>query len=177
MRTLITAAVMTAVLATTAAAQESPHNRDGFFLGAGLGWGSMGCSVCEGERESGLSGFLKLGGTVNPQFLLGAETNGWTKSENGVTLTQGNLAGMAQFYPRVDSGFFLKGSLGIATLKAEIDGFGSDSETGFGGTMGLGYDFRVGTNVSLSPYGNFVYGSFDGGGTNVVQAGVSINMH
>lgn len=166
-----------AVMASPLQAQGHPQAREGFFAGFGLGWGSLGCSDCSGERESGLSGFLKLGGTVNEQLLLGFESNGWVKEENGVRLTQANAAALVQYYPQVQSGFFVKGSLGLATLALDIDGFGNTSETGFGGTLGGGYDFRVARNFSLTPYTNFVYGSFDGGGTNVIQAGLGLNWH
>ncbi len=42
------------------------------------------------------------------------------------------------------------------TLKDPSD---TVSTTGFGITAGLGYDLRVGDNISLTPVGNFVFGS------------------
>lgn len=154
-----------------------PHTREGFWIGFGLGAGSLGCETCEGEREMGLSGNLKLGGTVSPRFLLGAETNGWYKSEEGVTLTHGNLSAVAYLYPSVTSGFYFKVGLGLATLSAEVDGFGSETETGGGAVLGIGYDARVGANFSLTPYVNAMGGSFDGGTTNVVQFGLGLTWH
>ena len=158
-------------------AQARPQVREGFFIGFGLGWGSLGCSDCNGEREGGLSGYLKLGGTVNDQLLLGFETNGWTKEEDGVTLSQGNLSATGYFYPQPDKGFFVKGGLGLSTLDLKLSGLGSGSETGFGLIGGLGWDARVGSNFSLTPYANFVYGSFDNGSTNVIQAGLGLTWH
>jgi hypothetical protein len=154
-----------------------PHAREGFWIGVGLGAGSLGCEVCEGERETSWSGNLKLGGTINRRFLLGVETNGWYKSESGVTLTYGNMSAVGYFYPSETSGFYLKGGLGIATLGVEVDEFGSDSETGGGAVVGLGYDARVGRMFSLTPYLNFMAGSFDGGTANVVQFGVGLTWH
>jgi len=181
MRLLVGAICLSVGLSLTlpqpGAAQERPQVREGFFIGFGLGWGSLGCSDCGGEREGGFSGYLKLGGTVNDQLLLGFETNGWTKEENGVTLSQGNLSGTAYYYPQPEKGFFLKGGLGLSTLDLSISGFGEGSETGFGLIGGLGWDARVGSNFSLTPYANFVYGSFDGGSTNVVQAGLGLTWH
>lgn len=165
------------VLAQPTAAQERPQTREGFFIGFGLGWGSLGCSECSGERESGFSGYFKLGGTVDEQLLLGFETNGWVKEEDGVTLSQGNGSAVAYLYPQPESGFFIKGGLGLSTLDLSVSGFGSDSETGFGLVGGVGYDARVGADFSLSPYANIVYGSFDGGSTNVFQAGVGLTWH
>ena len=153
-----------------------PHTREGFWIGFGLGAGSLGCEDC-GDRETAFSGNFKLGGTINPHFLLGAETNGWYKSESGVTLTYGNLSAVAYYYPSVTSGFYLKGGLGVANLKADVDAFGSDSETGSGAVLGLGYDARVGRNFSLTPYVNVMGGSFNDGNLNVVQFGLGFTWH
>jgi hypothetical protein len=73
-------------------APRTPHTREGFWFNIGLGAGSLGCSDCD-ERTSGLSGGLALGGTINQNWLLGAFSNGWTKSEDGVTLTADNGSG------------------------------------------------------------------------------------
>lgn len=174
---LVVCLVALAVYASPAQAQGRPQTREGFFIGFGLGWGSLGCSDCSGERESGFSGYLKLGGTVNEKLLLGFESNGWVKDQNGVTLSQGNASAVAYVYPTPDSGFFVKGGFGLSTLDLSVSGFGNASDTGFGVIAGLGYDARVGTNFSLTPYGNFVYGSFDGGSTNVFQAGLGLTWH
>lgn len=153
-----------------------PHTREGFWIGFGLGAGSLGCADC-GDRETAFSGNFKLGGTINPHFLLGAETNGWYKSEDVVTLTYGNLSAVAYYYPSVTSGFYLKGGLGVANLRAEADGFGSDSETGSGAVLGLGYDARVSRNFSLTPYVNVMGGRFNDGNLNVVQFGLGFTWH
>ena len=92
-RLVTTACVLTAALLVVpqgAEAQVDTAARDGFFIGFGLGGGSFGCSDC-GSRESGFAGHLKLGGTVSPQLLLGAESSAWTKEEGGARLTHGLL--------------------------------------------------------------------------------------
>jgi hypothetical protein len=71
----------------------------------------------------------------------------------------------------------LKGGLGVARLQADVDEFGSDSETGSGAVLGLGYDVRVGQKFSLTPYLNVMGGSFDGGDLNVVQFGLGFTWH
>ena len=53
-----------------------------------------------------------------------------------------------------EAGRLLLGGLGLGTIYAEIDGFGSDTETGAGALLGLGWDIRVGSNVSLTPSWN-----------------------
>jgi hypothetical protein len=41
--------------------------------------------------------------------------------------------------------------LGLGTIHVSVDAFGSESETGGGALVGLGYDIRVGQNVSITP--------------------------
>src|SRR5690349_23877711 len=112
-------------------ASAHAQERHGFWFNGGLGWGSLGCDNCDG-REGGSSGGLSLGGTLSPKFLLGVGTTGWTKDEGGARLTTGTLDARMRFYPSVTGGFFLTAGLGVGTIHASIDGFGSDTETGFG---------------------------------------------
>jgi hypothetical protein len=159
-------------------AQATPA-RDGFFIGFGLGGGSFGCSGC-GDRQSGVGGHLKLGTTLNPQLLLGVESSAWTKEEGGARMTHANLSAMVQFYPAATSGFFVRGGLGFSRLEvsASEGGFSfSAGQTGPGLTAGLGYDIRVADNLSVSPYGGFGWGHFDGGSANSFQLGLGLTWH
>lgn len=153
--------------------------RDGFFIGLGLGGGSFSCSTCV-DRQSGVSGQLKLGTTISQQMLIGLESSAWTKEEGGARLTHANVSAMAQFYPMVTSGFFLRGGVGVSTLRAaaSVDGTSfSVTERGLGLTAGLGYDVRVGNNFSVSPFGTFDWGNFDGGNANNFQLGLGVTWH
>ncbi len=152
-----------------------PQTRQGFWLNVGLGVGSLGCQDCT-ERSTGLSGQLALGGTLSQKWLLGASSNGWTKKEDGVTLTMSSLTAAVHFYPSATGGFYLTGGLGIASLSAAVGGF-SDSQTGVAALLGLGYDIRLGQNVSLSPFWNGIGGSFDNGDANFGQIGVGFTWH
>ena len=90
------------------------QTREGFFIGAGFGWGSLGVTDGDG-RESAASGYLKLGGTLNDQVLVGAESNAWVKDDDGVSMTVTSVTAIIQFYPSPTSGFFLKGGAGFST--------------------------------------------------------------
>jgi hypothetical protein len=161
---------------TPALGQANPQTRQGFWFNVGLGAGSLGCEDCD-TRTNGLSGQLSLGGTISPRFLLGVASNGWTKSEDGATLTMGSLTAAFRFYPSTTGGFYLTGGLGVATLDLGISGFGSASETGIGAMLGLGYDIRLGQNVSLTPFWNGIGGAFDGVNANFGQIGVGFTWH
>ena len=156
------------LLATSASAQQA-QTRQGFWIGGGLGYGSLGCDGC--DRVGAPSGYLKLGGTLRQNILLGVETNGWTKSELGNRLTMGNVSGAIYWYP-MTNGMFVKAGAGYSVLDSGIA-----STSGFGLLGGVGYDVRVGRNLSITPVANWFRGSFDGGSANVLQIGMGVTSH
>jgi hypothetical protein len=102
--------------------------------------------------------------------------NGWTKSEFDARVTMGNLSGAAYWYPMATQGLFIKAGAGYSVLSAD-DGTGSASDTGFGLLGGVGYDVRVGRNLSITPVANYFRGGFEGGSANVLQIGVGVTSH
>ena len=140
-----------------------PQARQGFWIGFGVGYGSAGvnCDDCGGEREGSFTGSFKLGGTLSDKVLLGVESNGWLKEQEGVTLTLGSFTGTVTFYPQASSGFFLKGGVGLSYISTDFkDGSlsVSVSKAGWGVLAGAGYDIRVGRNISITPAVNYYYG-------------------
>jgi hypothetical protein len=133
---------------------QAKHRRSGFWFNGGLGYGSLGCDDCS-RREGALSGGLALGGTVSQKVLLG----------------------VIRFYTSGAGGFFLLGGLGVGSIRAEVSGFGSDTETGYGALVGLGYDIRVGNNVSLTPFWNGFAASTTSADANVGQLGLGVTIH
>jgi hypothetical protein len=176
LRSAVGLALLTMGSATLASAQE----RSGFFFGVGLGYGSLGlsCDDCgDTEREDSFSGHFRLGGAVSPQFLLGGESVGWYKDEDGGSLSFGTLTGNAYYYPSKGTGLFLKGGLGLGYTEVQIDFLGSETETGFGWQVGAGYDIRLGTKTALTPTITYAQGHFDGFSENLVQIGVAFSMY
>ena len=162
-------------LPATGSAQYK-QTRQGFWFHVGLGYGTLGCKNCSG-RTGGLSGELQFGGTLSQKVQLGVGTNGWTKSENGATLTVATLTALIRFYPSATGGFYLLGGLGIGTISASASGFGGSSETGAGAVLGLGYDIRVGRNVSLTPFWNGFAMNSSSTDANVGQIGLGVTFH
>ena len=165
-------------------ASPSPndHNREGFWINIGLGYGTLGCDRCDDEREGGFGGGLSLGGTLSDQWLLGGGTNGWTKAEDGVTRRVSTLTTLARFYTSATGGFFLIGGVGVGVSLTvrENSACGcelSDSETGFATLIGLGYDVRVGGNVSLTPFFNGFTVNSEDITANVGEIGVGVTIH
>jgi opacity protein-like surface antigen len=183
------AALLLAAATTTAAAQDKPQTREGFSASFGLGMGSAGlsCDGCDFDRETGLSGYLRLGGYIRPNLLLAGETNGYTKSEDGVDGQISYISAVAQYYPQVQKGFYVKGGLGLSMASID-DGTDEITANGMALSLGLGYDFRVGKNFSLTPYMNWLksFGAeaeLNGTGTgvdlntDVLQFGLGLTWH
>ena len=164
------------VVSVPGVASAQAHPRQGFWFNGGLGYGSLGCQDCAG-REGSISGGLAFGGTLSQKVLLGVGTNGWTKSESGYSLTVGTLTAQVRYYPSATGGFHLLGGLGIGSINEELSGFGSASEVGAGALVGVGYDFRVGQNVSLTPYWNGFAMTTSNADANVGQLGLSVTVH
>jgi hypothetical protein len=90
------------------------------------------------------------------------------------------LTAAIRFHPSATGGFFLLGGLGIGRIDVGASGGGFSihaSETGAGAVLELGYDFRIGANVSLTPFWNGFAGSFDNGDANVGQVGLGLTIH
>jgi hypothetical protein len=105
------------------------------------------------------------------------ESNAWFKEKEGATLSQSSLSAVAYLYLDPAQGFFVKGGIGLSTLSLDVSGLGGVSESGFGIQGGLGFDINVSASSSLSPFGNLVYGSFEGFSTTVIQLGVGFTWH
>jgi hypothetical protein len=137
--------------------------RDGMWFNAGLGFGSAGCDGCS-SRVNELSGGISVGGTITPRLLLGV-TTGWSRSDT----TLGTLDARLRFYPGVASGFFVAGGVGLG------DAYGNDF--GVGTVLGLGWDLRVASNVSLTPFWNGVLAKSSVTNINVGQVGLGVTIH
>ena len=163
------------VLGASMASAQHPQTRKGFWIGFGFGYGSYTCTNC--GSVGSVSGYLKMGGTLGPHLLLGGETNGWTKSESGSTLSTGNASFTGYYYPQPAGGFFLRGGVGFSTISGS-SGSITSSQTGAGATAGAGYDIRVAANTSITPVFNVVWGHPDSGfNQSILQFAVGVTFH
>ena len=171
--------ILTALLAgaiNSSAGAQTTSNREGLWFNIGMGAGSLGCNDC-GERVTGPSGGLAIGGTISRGVLLGVFSNGWVKSEDGVTVTAGTLVFGARFYPSNDAGFFLLAGLGLGRIDLAVTGFGSVAENGSGALLGLGWDIPISTGVSLTPFWNGIGIATSTSDANFGQLGVGLTIH
>jgi hypothetical protein len=151
---------------------RNPQTREGVWFNAGFGFGSLTCSDCD-FTLSGASGGLSLGTTINDRLLFGVGTTGYYKPIAGSTLTLGTLDARLRFYPVRTSGFFLTGGMGLGHISLD-----NETEYGFGLVLGLGWDIRVGSNVSLTPFWNGVgVATSSNVNASVGQIGLGITIH
>jgi hypothetical protein len=187
---LVTHTLLALLVTVPAAAMaQEQQARQGFGISFGLGGGSaaVDCSGCDSERETGFSGYLRLGGYVRPDMFVAFESNGYVTSSEGIDTTGGFYSVALQWYPNAEKGFYVKGNLGVAGV---VEEYGSDELTVAAGGLGLGlgYDLRMGRNFSLTPYLNLVFTGngdvkFNGDSTgvnakfNLIQLGLGFTWH
>jgi len=142
------------------------HARHGFWLSVGLAAGG------DSYRFSGEPDYsdelwkptfsLALGGTVNPHFRLGGELKVWADEYfddvEQVEVTESLVGAMlvGQFYPSRRLGLFLKGGAGISRSGVDIEFGDGTGETGFATLLGAGYEARLGRNIFITPYVDFM---------------------
>lgn len=163
--------------------------RHGFWFGGGVGMGSarLSCSICQGGRDGGLSGYLRLGATVSPQVLIGGETTVWYHSEAAVDYLLGSVQAVLYLYPVKRSGFYLKTGFGLAQYSAK-DAQDEVSTQALAGQIGVGYELAINSGLSIVPYANFLGStgadlkfnstvSSLSANTSLIQLGVGITLH
>lgn len=162
MKTLHRLLVVAALLTTPPAAhaqQTAPHS--GFWLGGGLG---VGFNDDGPGDDAGGAGYIRMGGTLSPRWLLGGEAIGMSRDVEGVTVSQGNATFTALYYFASPGGPFVKGGVGFASYVVSEDLLGgtfTTDEEGLGLTFGAGYDLRLGRNLYLTPNVDVLLQSFD----------------
>jgi len=191
--------------AQTPRAQNPATDHQGFYIGFGFGPGRLviDCDECGAANSGGAwsggtsGGFVfGMGGAIKPNVLLGGEISAWVASANSPRNSAvGNVAFVAQVYPRPRSGLFVRAGVGIgsAILEDESLGLVGDvalASTGFSLKGGVGYDFRFGGGFGLAPFIDYVHVFAQGdeivrGGQRYVgppnpgslQAGLSFNWY
>ena len=170
------ALVMSALLAigtigAQAAADKAapmPDLRAGFYASGGVAYGSGPVDVTvnsasTSETQTGISFYLAAGIALSPHWRVGGEwdvllVSGLFSDEvsgpqNG---TLNFLSAAVAYYPSLTKAFWVKGNLGWARLSVSSAYSGASSESGFGGGIGAGYDYRLGhTEYVLIPFVNY----------------------
>jgi hypothetical protein len=148
MRTLLTASLGTVLALATASAQRV---HQGFWIGVAPG----GVGVVETE---GLAYplYLRLGGTINQQLLVGVE---WYNVVLDLrpAAAAANLTAVALFYPSKKGILFTRAGVGLGRAESHCPDRDPDAASGLGITLGSGVEIRIGRNVYLTPSIDFLW--------------------
>jgi len=131
------------------------EHRSGWWgaFGPAYGLAGLSCTGCDYSNKSGFGGNIALGGTIHPHWRLGADGSGWYKSESGTTVWTGVLALAAFYYPSLTNEFWIKAGPGVGYTRLSGGEGGTVSSTGFGYTVGAGYDILTGgKDIALTPF-------------------------
>jgi len=187
--------LVSCLASASAASAGHPRERHGFWIrfGGGVGSAQSLCDDCSSDRETAAVGHVSLGGTINQHLLFGADTNLWSKRQDGVRFNFYNALATLTVYPQASSGFFLKAGAGLsfADVRENSTTITLDISTHLGLLAGAGYDVRVGREISITPavsfwygrqgdvilLGETVFGVFDNWRHNVVDFTVGVTFH
>lgn len=130
----------------------------GTWLSAGVGggWTRVNCTICRADRYAGPSAALRFGVTLRPGLLVGAELDGWTRSNDDVRSMIMAGSATTYIYPDPGRGLFLKAGAGLVHYRL-------DPESGtnlFGLVLGAGYEFPVTDRLSITNSIGLIASSF-----------------
>lgn len=142
-------------------AQET--ERSGFWGGIDVGAGYVDRSVTGLDNQSTdiYLGF-KAGYVVHPQVLVGLELSGWNQEatdRNDPTQGEGLMQAfvISRIYPTRDANLFAK--VGGGWIRQWRNSATGDSTLdGWGATVGLGYDYALGSGWAVTPFLNYGFG-------------------
>ncbi len=163
------------------AAGPWPQTRQGWYVGFGLGGGgaALHADGTSTSREGAFSGNFRGGYVFNPELALGLESNAWTKEMDGATWTLSVGTAAVTYFPGAQ-GFYLRGGIGLGTAEVEQQ-FGNvsvtGSESGFGLTGGLGYEFRVLRTFALAPQVDYSWTTLDDFDFDYVMGALQFNWY
>jgi len=172
MRCKIAAALVLCIICVTGSTapvfSEKHPDRNGFFIGFGLGVGSAGWEG-EEDRAGGAVGNFRIGYAVAPNLTVGLESSSWVKREDSgilgeLTLIYNVSTFGAAYFPG-NGGFYLKGGIGFAAASFEdigyLPGLGNSKfeidQSGFGFLGATGYEWRLTRKFAIGPEVEYIY--------------------
>lgn len=167
--TLICAAILFGSAASLVAqdTDRPPAEHSGLWLSGGLGGGSTnndeGGFVTD-QDDGGPAAYFRMGGSVSQHVRLGGEVIGMTFDRDGTDVNFTNVTVTLIYDPALPGGFFTKGGIGFASVMTSLDiggGTFTTDEEGFGVTLGVGYDIRIGDNLYLTPNFDLLLQTYD----------------
>jgi hypothetical protein len=167
-------AVISAASPVVIAAQPHQPAPDHLEASAGLGIGSsaLSCDRCTGNRQTGPSGYVRVGRSFGSSLTLSAELNAWSKAigwavfrntgdvlaegQSGSRATIATLNAVAHWYTDDSRRFFLDGGIGVGRYQSHGAVPGdpnlSAHAQGLGYQAGIGFDARINPHIAVTPF-------------------------
>lgn len=150
----------------------SLHDGMTFELNLGLGWVRASANDTSDTSNLGIGGLsLGVGGWVSPKLAITGRIAGVTLSENGARLSDIFFGPSAQYW--IDDHFWLGGGAGLGIL-AVSNNANSDSITGVGLDLRIGYTFSAGSENTINASFELNPGFFSENGSSATFTGIGI---
>lgn len=141
-----------------------PHSIVGFTIGGGsarVGIDLNGSSDISTANQTGFGFGFRLGKMIRPDLAFTLEGNGWSRRYDSflgqrlipTTVTASVIGGALTYFP-AESGFYLRGGLGLGTGTIVLNYRGlvlSKNKYGLGYLAAAGYEFRIGETIAVGP--------------------------
>jgi len=165
-RVLLLAALLTSAtgaMAQRRGAAAGPGAAGGFWYGLGVapGWARVSCSLCAGDRVTGVSAYIALGGRTSRALRIGGELAAWRERDAGVTQTLMSIAAAAYWYPNTRRRLYLRGGAAL-NMQRTSDGTEVVTASGIGPLMGIGLEWPLGQSWLVGPFAHYSVGVFGG---------------
>jgi len=144
--------------------------RSGLYITGGIGDGLDSYKYSDLSKYtdwlSSPAAVLRIGGTPNQSVRVGGELFGWWNSAYDASLQENTTETFTaalldvQLYPARQSGFYVKGGVGIGRSGTSFEIEQSIGKNAFVYSVGAGYDIPLSRNVSIAPTIDFYQGSF-----------------
>lgn len=161
---LVVAALLVAassVVAPRATAQSTYFTRHSKWyggVGVGAGMFTLTCDAnCPGDNTSSNVVVLHLGRHFSPAFRAEVGVQHQPGTEGDRAHLSALSAGVAYY---VIPNLYVRAAVGSLNVAVEDTTGVTEGSSGLGGTVGAGYDVFLGSTFALTPYVNYVKGSF-----------------
>ena len=149
----IAAVVGMALAVSVPALSAQGPMRTGAWAGLGIGGSSarLTCQVCSGDRETAVSGYVQVGGTISSQVRFGLESGIWWRDESQLQQWIASLGLVGYFYPQRTGGLFFKAGPTGLYYKASDDDEDEVTSRFYGVLVGMGYELPSAGSFVISP--------------------------
>lgn len=168
------AMTIVAISANASFARLKPATHKGFFISLGFGPGSLGVSPDTTnknlDRSSGGAGNFRIGWALRQNLLIGIEANAWVKEVvSDVSVTFSNTSAAITWYPKEQ--IFIKAGPAVGNSSVDLRHgharYTYTSDTGAGGMIGAGAEFRVSRLFAVIPSIQWTFQKFNDFKSNV----------